>query len=582
MTASHLRSASAADSPVADGAATRYVSDAIVEQLIALGVKYLPFNPGSSLRGLHDSLTQLPGGPELIVCTHEEIAVAAAHAYAKATGEVGFAMVHDLVGLMHASMAVYDAWCDRAPVVVLGGGGPADPALRRPVDWFHSATTQSDLVRPFAKWAEDPITAQATLDAIVTAHRMATSDPAGPCYVTIDAAVQEQHDAGVRIREALPADSVICAPQDDLDRAVDLLLAAEFPVIVAGGVGLDEDASRLVVSLAEELGAACRDERNLTALPTAHPLNLTGDQALLGDADVILAVDPHDMNLLLGQGVNPAACVIELSLRSLAVRPWSHAGTAVFPVGQRLVAEPRTALAALLNTTRPRSTARHREQREIRVHRIRTRHERLRTRQRARLGSPGSGRAIPVAVLVDETYRAVAHLPWLLTLRNTRSWPEGIWEFDGGGRYLGHSGGGGMGYGPGALLGGGLAARDRGDFAVGIVGDGDLLFAPGALWSAVHHRVPMLVVVNNNRTYLNDEEHQRHIAGVRGRDGATAAVGTTIDDPEVDFAALGRSLGAWAVGPVAHPDDLRTALAAAVGHVLDGEVAVVDVRTEKS
>ena len=141
--------------------AAAWVSDVVVDLLHALDVAYLPMNPGSSFRGLHDSLVNHGGNraPQLLLCLHEEIAVAVAHGWAKATGQIGVAAVHDLVGLMHASMAVYDAWCDRTPLLLLGGSGPADPARRRSIDWIHSATTQAQLVRDFVVWDAEPMTA---------------------------------------------------------------------------------------------------------------------------------------------------------------------------------------------------------------------------------------------------------------------------------------------------------------------------------------------------------------------------------------------------------------------------------------
>lgn len=569
---------------------TRYVSDALVDVLRDLGCRYLPLNPGSSFRGLHDSLAARDhgDGPEIILCTHEEIAVAAAHAYAKAMGGPAFAAVHDLVGLMHASMAVYDAWCDRAPVVVLGGGGPADPAERRPVDWFHSANTQSALVRPFVKWDDDPITAQAMIDSVVQAHRVAASGPAGPVYVTLDAAVQERPDDGLvnRAAEGLVPDPPLAARDEEVARAVDLLLAARMPVVVAGRVGLDASCTPLLVELAELLAAALRDERNHSAVPTAHPLVLNGDRELLDEADVVLAVDLHDPAHVLGDPRTgpPGRAVIDLSLNSLAMRSWAHAGTALRPWAVRLVADPRQGLERLVAAVRARiadETAAEgdagRARRAGRAEALSRRHDRLRAAHRAAVEDRWDETPVSVPRLVAEVHEAVRDLPWLLTLRNTRSWPHGVWEVDRGGRYLGHSGGGGMGYGPGALLGGGLAARDRGEFAVGIIGDGDLMFAPGALWTAVAHRVPMLVVVNNNRSYLNDEHHQAAVARHRGRPVANAAVGTRLDGPPIDFAALARAQGAWAAGPIEDPADLAPALAAAVREVHQGRVAVVDV-----
>lgn len=561
----------------------RYLSDTLVDLLADLGCKYLPLNPGSSLRGLHDSLVHHDGDrtPTIVLCTHEEIAVAAAHAYAKATGGVGFAAVHDLVGLMHASMAVYDAWCDRVPLVILGGGGPADPDLRRPIDWFHSANTQSALVRPFVKWDSDPISPQATADAILRAHHIAGSAPTGPTYVTIDAALQEIEDPGVDITQArVPHAPPFVGRMSDFEAAAETLRKARFPVVVAGGVGLDPRSTPLLVDLVETLGTAGRDERSLSAFPTSHPLCFSGDDWVLEQADVLLAVDVHDVRWLLDR-TPTAPHVIDLSVRSLALRSWAN----VDHVGARhltsLVSDPIEGLAALLHAVKDIETAEP-DQDMVRADRLAVlggRRSKLDAKRSQVVAERWDSRPISTERLVAETYRAVEDLSWLLTLRNTRSWPEGLWQFDRAGRYLGHSGGGGMGYGPGALVGGGLAARDRGEFAVGIIGDGDLMFAPGAIWTAVHHQIPMLVVVNNNRSYLNDEDHQVKVARLRGRSVEHARVGTAIRDPDIDFAMLARSQGAWAEKPVTDPGDLEAALRRAVHRVQNGQVAVIDVHT---
>lgn len=563
---------------------SRYVSDALVDLLTGLECKYLPLNPGSSFRGLHDSLVNHGGdaAPQIILCTHEEIAVSAAHAYAKAAGLVGFAAVHDLVGLMHASMAIYDAWCDRTPLVVLGGGGPADPERRRPIDWFHSANTQSSLVRPFVKWDDDPVTAQATADAIRRAHHIAGSAPTGPTYVTIDAAVQETEDPGVDI--SLPprsTDPPFVARRSDVDAAATALTEAHFPVIVAGGVGLDQRSTPLLVGLMETLGAAGRDERNLSALPTSHPLCFNGDDWILEQADVILAVDVHDIRWLLARTAG-GPVVIDLSTRSLALRSWANADHVGADHVTSLVSDPILGMEALMAAVTGVGGDRQQESRRAqRVEGLAKRRDVIDDERAGDLAEHWKDRPISTERMVSEVYRAVEDLPWLLTLRNTRSWPEGIWQFERAGRYLGHSGGGGMGYGPGALVGGALAARDRGEFAVGIIGDGDLMFAPGAIWTAAHHHLPMLVIVNNNRTYLNDEEHQARVARQRGRAVGNAHIGTTISDPEIDFSTLARSQGAWAPGPVTDPDHLTTVLDEAVQRVQEGAVAVVDVHTGK-
>lgn len=560
---------------------SRYVSDAVVDLLQELGVKYLPLNPGASFRGLHDSVVNREDGPEIILCTHEEIAVAAAHAYAKAVGEVGFAVVHDLVGLMHASMAVYDAWCDRTPMVVLGGGGPADAGERRPVDWFHSANTQSALVRPFVKWDDDPITATATLDAIARAYNIAGSAPHGPTYVTMDTSVMEAKYSGADVSVRPPRHNPpFVAADPEIEAAARLLLEATFPVIVAGDVGLDERSTPLLTALMEALGAPGRDERNLSAIPTNHPLSFSGDDWVLDQADIILAVDVHDIRYLLARTTNPPP-VLDVSTRSLALRSWANADHVGAPQVTSLVSDPILGLEALLAKIENIREGHGNAGKEERLEELRARQESLQSERSKTLSDRWDNHPVSIHRLVAEVYEAVKELPWLLLLRNTRSWTEGIWQFDRAGRYLGHSGGGGMGYGPGALIGGGLAARDRGEFAVGIIGDGDFMYAPGAIWTAVHHRIPMLVVVNNNRTYLNDEEHQAQVARTRGRPVENAPIGVSIDDPAIDFAALARSQGAWGHGPVEDPGELTDVLKQAVEQVHGGAVAVVDVHTAK-
>ncbi|MPZ73500.1 MAG: thiamine pyrophosphate-binding protein, partial [Nitriliruptorales bacterium] len=210
---------------------------------------------------------------------------------------------------------------------------------------------------------------------------------------------------------------------------------------------------------------------------------------------------------------------------------------------------------------------------------IARRHKHLRQRQQRAVEAVWGQVPIAPARLVAEVWRAVRDRPWLLTLRNTRSWPEGVWRFPGAGSYLGHSGGGGVGYGPGAMVGGALAAHDRGQLGVAIIGDGDLLMAPGALWTAVHYEIPLLAVVNNNRSFYNDEEHQEAVARHRGRPPDNAWIGMRVDGPPVDLGALARSFGAWAGEPVIHPDALPGALTAALEAVDAGRVALLDVRT---
>jgi thiamine pyrophosphate-dependent acetolactate synthase large subunit-like protein len=567
-------------------------SDVVVDLLHALDVPYLPMNPGSSFRGLHDSVVNHGHNtdPQLLLCLHEEIAVALAHGWAKATGRLGVAAVHDLVGLQHAAMAVYDAFCDRTPLLLLGGSGPADPALRRPIDWIHSATTQAQLVRDFTVWDAEPVTPAAFAADVVRARQRALSAPQGPAYVSLDAGVQEAPlDGPVPLPDLArhaPAPP-IAADLASVEAAAAALAGARFPVVVAGRVGLDPRATAAVAEVVELLGAAYRDDRNAVVLPTRHPQNCTGEAGLLDDADVVLAIDVVDLNALLrrrsrgprGEDADeerPGPLVVDLSHGDLAQPAWTNAFGSPLARDVQLLADPLTGLAQLAAALRervdPAVAGRRREQVAERV-------RALRERQAAELRRRWDDHPISPARLVAETWAAVRDVDHLLCLRNTRTWPEGVWELPGAGSYLGHSGGGGVGYGPGALVGGALAARDRGQLGVGIIGDGDLLMAAGALWTAVHYRIPALVVVNDNSSFYNDEPHQAEVARHRGRPEQNSWIGMRISDPPVDLATLAWSYGCWTEGPAEDPDDLAAALKRGVAEAVAGAVAVVHVRT---
>ena len=565
-----------------------YGSDLVVDLLRALGTKYVPLNPGSSFRGLHDSLINHGGNvdPQILLCLHEEIAVSLAHGYAKGSGKVGVAALHDLVGLMHGSMAVYDAFCDRVPLLVLGGSGPVDPALRRPVDWTHSATTQAQLVRDFVTWDAEPATAAAFVSDTLRAYQRAASTPRGPAYVSLDAGIQE---APLQAPIELP-DLALHAPapppaadEASIARAVDVLLAAERPVVVAGSMHWDPSATPVLVELVELLGAAYHDDRNMVSFPSSHPQNGTGDADWLAEADVVLAVGVPDVpGLLRRRGRSRAADggafpqVVDVSTGHLGLKSWSNVFETPLPRAAQLLADPLTGARQLQAALRDRMPAGADERRA----RVTERVAAQRARDAAAVRAGWENSPISPARLVSELWDTVRDVPHLLCLRNTRSWPEGVWELPGAGSYLGHSGGGGVGYGPGAFVGGALAARDRGLLGVGIIGDGDLLMAAGALWTAVHYRIPALLVVNDNGSFYNDEPHQAAVARDRGREPANSWIGMRIADPAVDIDGLAASYGCWTAGTVTDPADLAGAITKALAAAQGGAVAVVHVRTE--
>ncbi len=575
-----------------------YYSDAMVELLRRLDVEYVFLLPGSSYRGLHDSLVNFGRNhkPKIILATHEQIAVSMAHGYAKATGRVGVCILHNLVGLMNGSMAVYNAYGDHSPVLVLGGSGPLDTSERRWIDWLHCANTQSDIVKPYVKWADEPTTGQAILDAIGRGHKTALTEPRGPVYVTLDCGIQEHRIAdGLRIPDAkqFAAPPPPAANPDALDAAAASLIAAEFPLIVGGRFGIDPAATAPLVELVELVGAAYRDDLALVAFPTNHPQNLSGDRGLLKEADAVLAIDCRDVASLLdgypgdkehvGSGRERAGRkVIDMSLNDMAMSSWSHLKGPLPLIDVQLSCEPLLGMRQLADTVRKHlsADADGRARVERRKAALTERHRRLRAGQREAARKGWDDRPIAPARLVSELWDAVKNKNWFLTVRNQSSFPEGIWEFTGAGQYLGHNGGGGVGYGPGAAVGAAIANRDSGRLCVALFGDGDFVMSASAIWTAVHYRAPMLAIINNNTTWGNDEKHQLEVAADRGRPPENAWIGQRMVNPGIDYATTAKSFGAWSAGPITDPAELPGILRQAIAEVEKGGVAVVDVHTK--
>ncbi|HUY19991.1 MAG TPA: thiamine pyrophosphate-dependent enzyme [Candidatus Binataceae bacterium] len=574
----------------------QFVSDVIADLLGALGYDYVTLNPGSSFRGLHDSIVNYHRNqtPKVLLCSHEEIGVAFAHGYAKTAQRPGLAICHNLVGLMHASMAVYDAWCDRTPLLILGGAGPADPHWRRWIDFTHSANTQGELVRAFVKWEDEPATPAAAISSIIRGHRIAITPPCGPVYIALDKILQES-----ALGDPLPIPDVklpryaapapICADTQAVAKAAETLLGARMPVIVAGSLSYDPRATPILVALVEAIGGAYIDHMNHVSFPTAHPQNLNGDPQILKEADVVLAVDVLDVPDLVGvygdeEGRRPTkapeVAVIDLSLNDFAFRSWSHVGGDISPADIRLLADPLAGMGQLLEAVKARAQDRAIAARiNSRLAQIETRHRALRARQQEEAAVRAKEPSVSRPRLVDMVWEAVRDRDCVLSGRSIKGWPEGVWDFKGVGDYLGANIGGGIGYGPGAAVGAALATHEQGKFPVVILGDGDMVMAAGALWTAVHYKIPMLAIIDNNRSFMNDEEHQRKMARHRERPLENAWIGTAMFDPEVDFATVSRGFGAWAKGPIESAKELAPALREAIAEVEKGGVAVIDVRT---
>ena len=565
------------DRPVPAGInAPGFGSDVVADALRALDISYIALNPGASYRGLHDSLVNYLGNerPQLLLCLHEESAVAIAQGYAKVTGRAMAAAVHSNVGLMHATMAVFNAWCDRMPIVVLGATGPVDATKRRPwIDWIHTARDQGALVRGYTKWDDQPASPVAAREAVLRAGWIANTAPQGPTYVNLDASMQEAKLA----EPVLPIDAqrymppVESAPSTEaIKRAVKLLRAAKRPVILAGRVSRSLEAWNERVQLAERLTArVVTDLKVAAAFPTDHPLHAGAPGgtvlapeavAAIRAADVILSLDWVDVAGTFEHcGGDVVGKVVQVSIDHRLHNGWSMDYQGLPPVDVMIDCEPHAAVSALLAALglgEPRALAK-------------STHE---------FPKLAEGK-LTVDHLADALRRAVGARPTTLT-HLSLSWNGASWPFRHPLDYIGSNGGGGVGGGPGISVGAALALKGSGRLAVAICGDGDFMMGCSALWTATHYNIPLLIVVANNRSFFNDELHQERVARVRNRPIENRWVGQRISEPEIDLAGIARAQGAQGFGPVTKATNLGAAFAKAIAAVEAGAVAVVDVRVE--
>ena len=560
--------------------APAFGSDVIADTLRALEIPFIALNPGASYRGLHDSIVNFLGNetPQMLLCLHEESAVAVAHGYAKVTGKPMAAAVHSNVGLFHATMAIFNAWCDRQPVIVLGATGPVDAVKRRPwIDWIHTARDQGAIVRNYTKWDDQPASPAAAREALLRAAWIASTAPRGPVYVNLDAEMQEaklpEPLAPMQVARFMPPASPT-ASAELIENAAAILKAAKHPVMLMGRVSRSVEAWNERVALAETLNAKVISDLKIgCGFPTDHPLHAGAPAsnamvpeaiAAIKAADVILALDWVDLGGALRNALGqegPRAKIISISADFHVHNGWSMDYEILPPVDLMLPTTPDAAVPLLLHALgagKPRTAAV--------------------VKPRVEKYEPSSG-----SVRVDDLTRSLkaavgerdvtlTHLPL--------SWNGASWAFRHPLDYIGSEGGGGVGGGPGISVGAALALKDSGRLPIAICGDGDFCMGVTALWTAVHYRIPLLVVVCNNRSFFNDELHQERVARIRNRPPENRWIGQRISDPEIDCAGLAAAQGAVGFEPVTRTADLVPTFEKAIAAVEAGQVAVVDVRVE--
>jgi thiamine pyrophosphate-dependent acetolactate synthase large subunit-like protein len=569
-------SIAALERPNSAGAnAPGFGSDVVADTLRALDIPYIAVTPGASYRGLHDSIVNYLGNsmPQMLLCVHEESAVAIAHGWAKVTGKAIAAAVHSNVGLQHAAMAMFNAWCDRMPVVVLGATGPVDAMKRRPwIDWIHTARDQGALIRGYTKWDDQPASPGAAREALLRGAWIANTAPQGPVYINLDAEMQE-----AKFTEPLPPIDATrytpavatAAPAALIEQAAALLKSAKRPVILAGRASRSEEAWNSRVALAEVLNARVITDLKIGAsFPTDHPLYagaahaLTPDSAeVLRAAVVILSLDWVDLAgaLKLAPPL-PVAKIIQVSLDYRIHNGWSMDYQGLPAVDLFLSADPDSVVPELVRALgaggRPRPAP----------------PPRAAAAGEEPPGFTNEHIARVLKKVVGERPVTLTHLPI--------SWEDRWWTFRHPLDFLGSDGGGGVGGGPGISVGAALALKNSGRLPVAVCGDGDFLMGVTAVWTAVHYKIPLLFVIANNRSFYNDELHQERVARMRDRPIENKWIGQRMADPEIDIAAMGRAQGALGLGPITNAVDLAAALEKAIAAVDAGGVAVVDVRVE--
>ncbi len=560
---------------------TYWGSDAIADVIRELGVPYVLLNPGSSFRGLHDSLVNHLENqdPQILVVLHEEHAVAIAHGYTKVTGQPLAAIVHSNVGLMHATMAIYNAWADRVPVIVLGATGPVDAAKRRPwIDWLHTAQDQGALIRNFIKWDAQPASVAAAQEALLRANQIATTAPKGPVYVCFDSSLQESQ---LSQRPKVPDVSRYGAPPPSrpetfqIDDAVALLQSAKKIVVLVGRVSRSETDWQNRLELVERLGASVLTDLKLgAAFPTEHELHAAAPGFFLGsdaiavlkEADVVLSLDWLDLGGTLKQvweTGNVKSKVIQSSVDQYNHNGWSMDHQGLPPVDLYLMADPDSVVKLLLEEIKPLEQPK------------------SFGRQRAikKLTAIAEEPTISTSSLARALRKATENIDTCL-IRLPLGWSGEMWDFNHPLDYLGYDGGGGIGSGPGMAVGAALALKETNRLPIAVLGDGDYMMGVSALWTGANAQIPMLIIVSNNRSFFNDELHQERVAKDRSRPVENRWIGQRISNPDLDLAMIARGQGLTGIGPVWSASELEQVFRDAIVAVQRGESVVVDVRVD--
>jgi thiamine pyrophosphate-dependent acetolactate synthase large subunit-like protein len=565
-------------------------SDFMVDAIKTLGLEYMSLNPGSSFRSLHESLINYGGNqaPELITCMHEEAAVAMAHGYAKAAGKPMGVAVHGTVGLQHATMAIYNAWVDRVPVVMFAGNG-LDITKRRPgTEWNHSVQDPALIARDFLKWDDYPMSLQHFAESTVRAYKIATTPPMEPVLVTADIDLQEEAAHGDKLSIPKLAHSIPAqGERGALAEAAKWLVEATHPVIIADRCARTPEGVEHLVALAEALQAPVVDLGGRMNFPNNHPLWQSGKRGLMKEADVVLLLEvanPYgqfnsisDPSKKLTHFANKDARVIDISMHDVFLHSNYQDFQRYWPADLSINGDAQASLAALTEEVRRLLTDDRKRALGQRGEKLKEMHAKSRKKALEQYAVGWDASPISTARMAMELYALIKDEDWCLAVSDRLKAPRALWTVTKHHQMLGGAGAQGVGYCAPGSLGAALANKTRGRFTVTFQPDGDLNYSPGVLWTAAHHKIPILYVMFNNRAYLHETMHIQRMAGMHNRDVSRSNIGTTIDNPFVDYAKLAQAYGVWAEGPITDPAQLAGVFRRAVDVVKSGHPALVDV-----
>ena len=570
--------------------------DYMVDVMRSLGIEYFAATPGNTFMGLHEAVINygMLSEPKLsfITTLHEEASVAMAHGYAKIEGKPMACAMHTTVGLQHGAMAIYNAWCDRVPIFMIVGASSDAAKRRSSVTWAHSAQDSGAMVRDFVKWDDTPGSLTAWGESAARGFKFAMTPPYGPVLIATDTLMQESPYPGGKAppMPRLPRISPPAGEEGAVDETANMLVAAEAPVIFADRMARTPEGLNRLVELAELLQAPVCDTSNRFNFPWRHPLNQTQrQQVLVGEADLLLQLEPADPFFVSSQRLpsgearplmKPGSKRVTISSIDLFMKS-NYQDFQRYPsdIDLALAADAQATLPSLIEAVRRRLPDNRKAALADRGARLAQAHadELENSKVEAALG--WDDRPISTGRLYAELYEQIRKEDWsFLSISEFQSrWAQRLWTADKHYQYIGSSGGYGIGYLGPATVGAALANKKHGRVSVAINGDGDTMFGPGVLWTAAHERIPLLLIVHNNRSYHQEVMQMQLIANRRQRGADRVHIGCEIADPHIDFATVAKGLGVYGQGPIDNPADLGPAIRRALAAVKRGEPALVDV-----